>query len=278
MSDRALGGRQVEIVVQSTIPPETVVENVEASFARNTPRFAKLPNLGKRTGPVAIVGGGPSLKHELGSLKRFPGPIISCGSVHDYLIEHDIPIAYHCACDPEPVNTRWLRTPSKAVTYLIASQCHPDLFKALEGYDVRLWHATVILAATAKPLCDFRGEPEIPGADFVVGRAWPIAAVMGHKDVHFFGFDCSFPADCESQHAYAYDWVREEPVYVTCEHTGERFATVPGWLAQLNTFNKMLAMSAGQFTVTIHGESLAASMCCKPRKADLCQPSPLPEL
>lgn len=265
MSDRALGGRQVEIVVQSTIPPERILENVAASFLRDTPRFAKLPNLGKSTGPVAIVGGGPSLRQELNNLRCFPGPIISCGSVHDYLVENYIPIDYHVACDPEPVNTRWLSKPSQVLTYLIASQCHPDLFTALKGCDVRLWHATVIMSADGKPLCDFQGEPEIPGADFVIGRAWPIAAVMGHKDIHFFGFDCSFPADCESQHAYLYDWQREDPVYATCEHTGERFATVPGWMAQLNTFMKMLAMSAGQFEITIHGESLAASMCCKPR-------------
>ncbi len=260
-----MGGRRVEIVVQSTILPETVIANVEASFKRDTPRFAKMPNLGKSIGPVAIVGGGPSLKHEIENLKAFSGPIMGCGSVHDYLIEQGVPVDSHVICDPEAVVTRWLTKPRISVKYLVASQCNPALFERLEGYDVRMWHATVIMAATGEALCDFRGEPEIPGADFVVGRAWPIAAVMGHKDIHFFGFDCSFPSDCESQHAYDYDWIKEEPVYATCEHTGERFATVPGWMAQLNTFMKMLAMSAGQFTITIHGESLVASMCCKPR-------------
>src|ERR1700692_1436072 len=259
----ALGGRQVEIVVQSTILPERIIENVEASFARDTPRFSNLPNLGKSTGPVAIVGGGPSLRHEIGNLKVFPGPIIGCGSSHDFLIENKIPLTYHVNCDPEPIITKWFTKPQFGIIYLIASQCHPDLFEALDLCHVRMWHATVIKAATNKALCDFRGEPEIPGADFVVGRAWPIAAVMGHKDIHFYGFDCSFPPACDSQHAYPYDWTKEEPVYVTIEHTGERFATVPGWISQLNNFMKMLAMSGGQFQITIHGESLAASMCCK---------------
>lgn len=254
----------MEIVVKSTIPPELLVDNVQASLDRNTPRFADLPGLGTGTGPVAIVGGGPSLRSELENLKAFPGSIIGCGSVHDYLIDQGIPPKYHTLVDPDPIVTQWLTKPHTDVTYLVASQCHPDVFTRLSGHDIRLWHAFVI-RDDGTGFISFNGEPTIPGGDFVIGRAWPMAAVMGYSDLHFYGFDCSFPIGCKSQHAYDYEWAREEPCWATAEHTGEKFATTPGWMAQLNVFMKMLASSAGRFTVTIHGESLAASICCKPR-------------
>lgn len=257
-----LGGRQVEIVVKSAIPPELLLENVEASFNRNTPRFADMPKIGKDTRPIAIVGGGPSLRAELDNLNAFPGPVMGCGSVHDYLVGQGIYPDYHVVVDPCAVVVNWLKRPSPNVIYLIASQCHPNLFAVLDGQNVKLWHAFVVRDDGSK-FVDFHGEPTIPGGDFVIGRAWPLAAVLGHRDIHFYGFDCSFPIECSSQHAYDYEWDREEPCYATVEHTKERFVTTPGWMAQLNTFMKMLAASAGQFTVTIHGDSLVSSMCCK---------------
>ncbi len=257
------GGRPVEIVVRSTIPLSLVISNVAASMARGLPRFAETPGLGKAQGPIAIVAGGPSLNAEIENLRKFPGPIIACGTVHDHLIANGIVPRYQVFVDPDPIIATMV-SPVLGVTYLPASQCHTDLFDKLAGFDARLWHAFICDPDTGKEVVDFGDEPSVPGGDCVVLRAWPLATVLGHRSLHFFGFDCSFPDDCESQHAYSYDWEREEKCYITIRETGERFATAPGWLSQIEMFMKMLAMSRGQFEITIHGHSLVASMCCKP--------------
>lgn len=270
-----LGGQRVEVVVKSSIPKELVAANVEAAFARDLPRFHLMDGLGKATGPVAIIGGGPSLKTQMGALRDFPGPKIGCGSVNDFLVYQHVEPEYHLLCDPDPVMAKFVTWICTKTNYLVASQCHADVFDAIKNTvdsdqqraKVLLWHATVVDMETNQSIADFRGEPTISGGDAAVLRAWPLAAVMGFRDFHFFGFDCSFPPDCESQHAYAYGHDREDPIGVTVDHTGERFITTPGWIAQMNAFTRMLAMSHGQeFTVTIHGESLVASMCCKPRQ------------
>jgi hypothetical protein len=86
---------------------------------------------------------------------------------------------------------------------------------------------------------------------------------MGHREFHFFGFDLSFPLDCEGQHAYPYDYGHEEPVLIrTRNGAGRSFYTTPGWMAQLNVFLRLLMMSHDQFKVVIHGDSLVSDVCC----------------
>jgi hypothetical protein len=264
--DARLGGRPVDIVVQSSIPVEMLIANIGASFKRNSPRFASLPDLGKGTGPCAIVAGGPSLNDELSKLYTFPGPIIACGTVHDHLVQNGITPDYAVFVDPDPIIAKYLTCPNKNVCYLVASQCDEAVFAKLANYDIRMWHAYAANKDTWNEITDYHGEPTIPGGDNVVLRAWPIASVLGHRDIHFYGFDCSFPIDCKSQHAYDYDWVVEDPIGVTHEATGKRYISAPGWLAQLNVFMKMLALGVGQFNITIHGDNLVAAMCCKPSR------------
>lgn len=255
---------EVEFVVESGVA-QHAKRNVEASFARNLPRFHDMQGLGGATGAVAIVAGGPSLCGQLAVLRGFPGVIMGCGTVHDYLITNGVIPHYHINGEPDAdgVVLRWFQHPSPDVTYLLASHCPDDIFDALAAYDVRLWHLNVGGGGGAP---DFRGEPSLPGGHFIVARAWPLAAVMGYRDIHFFGFDCSFPEDCVSQHAYGYEWSREDPVAVIC---GDQcFISTPGLLSQLKTFTQMLTTSGKQFTITIHGDGLVATVM----KGKLCQP------
>lgn len=240
----------VEIIIESATSANAQ-RNIEASFARNLPRFHQMPELGKSIGPVAIVGGGPSLKAELENLRNFPGDVIGCGTVHDYLVTNGIIPKYHVNGEPDAdgVMLRWFQYPQVGTKYLLASHCPADIFDALSGYRIYVWH----LAVPDPP--DFRGESSIPGPHFIIGRAWPLAAILGYKDIHFFGFDCSFPEDCEDQHAYSYHWTKEEPVVAI--YRGRRFVTTPGLLSQLEAFSKM---RSSKFKVTVHGDSLAASI------------------
>jgi len=242
-----------------------VQDNVASAFARNPPRMWDIDGFGKGTGPAALVCGGPSLRDTMQELREFKGTVFSCGSVHDYLIENGIVPHYHVQVDPDLCDgdCRFLTRPHPDVTYLLASQCNPQFFDKLADYRVHLWHAHVV-GLNGEKIIDFRGERTIPGGDYAVLRAWPIAGVMGYREIEFFGFDLSFPKEDEAgQHAYPYNWEVEEPVLVTTrEGLGNSFFTTPGWMAQLQVFVRMLMLSAGQFKVTIHGDGLVADVCC----------------
>lgn len=245
----------VEFVADEVIPSGALA-NVEASLSRGLPRFHAMRGLGKAAGPVAIVGGGPSLG-DCSELRTFDGTIISCGTVHDHLQCNGVVPDYHVDSEPDAdgVMTRWLQFPDPYTIYLIASQCPPATFDALRRHTIVLWHCAATNDPSDGP--DFRGEPAIPGGCCNLLRAWPLAAVMGFKDIHFFGFDCSFPESCASQHAYAYDWTLDE--VCTAISGGKRFYTTLIWLNQMDVFVKMYRQAQGKFAITVHGDGLVAS-------------------
>lgn len=256
MDDQAAEWSLQEVkIVHDQVIPAAARRNVEASFARNLPRFHKMRGLGNATGTVAIVGGGPSLRDQLDNLRAYRGVIMSCGSVHDYLLENGVIPRCHIMGDPDAdgVTLRWVTRKGPGTTYLVASHCPPEVFDALAACDVRVWHLDV---GEGEGAPDFRGEPSVPGGHFIISRAWALAAIMGFRELDFFGFDCSFPDDCPSQHAYDYEWTREEPV--VAKFQGRRFVTTPGLLDQLATFVQQLHRAENKFSITVHGDCLAA--------------------
>ena len=251
----------MEYRVSFKVQPENdlavLQSNVNQALDSNLPRLTDL-SLGKESGPVAIVAGGPSLNDELENLRKFKGKIITCGSVHDFLIEQKIIPNYHVIYDPHKTVTKFLKKPHLDVIYLVTSQADPTIYNVLAKSKVYIWHA---LSLAGSSQINFRGEQEIPGGDGTVLRAWPLAGVLGFREIHFFGFDCSFPLDCPSRHAYDYDMENGETVTTTVEKSGRRFFTTLWMLNQLDYFVKSLLVCHKQFDVFIHGDSLVAEVC-----------------
>ena len=251
-------GRLVEFTYHSTVPWSLFLDNIDASLKRDLPRLLDVVPMGSATEPAAIVGGGPSLKSQIEKLKKFEGVIYGAGTVHDYLIENGIVPTYHVVMDPDVETFEFIKKPHPEVTYLLASQCHQKTFDALKGYKILLWHSFNTVNDEGKPIHDFNYERAIGGGDSVVLRAFPIAILLGHKKFSFFGFDCSFPLDCEDQHVYDYQHYREEPVSV--EVDGRKYYTTPGLMIQLRSFITYITLSEG-LEVSVNGDNLVAALC-----------------
>ena len=73
---------------------EDILENISLSkdiaIERNLRQIHELKEW-REQAPIAIVGGGPSLKDNIKELKQYKS-IIACGSVHDFLIENGWPV------------------------------------------------------------------------------------------------------------------------------------------------------------------------------------------
>lgn len=225
---------------------------IAGAISRGLPDFFNLPGIGKWKGrPAALAAGGPSLRTTLGELREIPD-VIACGSTHDYLIENGVIPKYAVCCDPEPSNSAsFYRRPDKRVTYLIASCCHADVFDALAGQDVYLWHTAG--AGTQFP----EGTRTIGGGCTVTLKAINLAIVMGYFDLHFFGFDSSF-ADGED-HAYAHP-VGRKVMPVKIGHDGRVYQTSPEFLAQAQHFQEMVREHGRMFNPIVHGDGLIAGM------------------
>ena len=177
----------VETKVKYVATPEEHQANVRAAVALGLPSLER----GTVTSePLALVCAGTSLKQTRREL-RFFDKILTCSGAHEYLIDHGIVPTWHMEGDPRAHKAVFVRRPHKRVEYLIASSCHPAVFKALTGYNVKIWHslvdATHLLTLDHYPV----GHWVLTGGTNVGLRALVVARVMGFVNIHIFGMDCS---------------------------------------------------------------------------------------
>lgn len=178
-----------------------------AAMERRLPTFRDCVNA---SATWAIIGGGPSISHEvevIRALKRRGAHIVSVNKTHDWLLDRGIVPWGHVLLDPKDWVADYVKRPRKDVRYFLASQCHPDTFEALRNYPVFLWHAGQDFDEGAEPNCYLRENwPRkpwfvVPGATTVGLRAMQLGHMMGADSFRLFGLDSS-RADGKL-HAYA---------------------------------------------------------------------------
>lgn len=137
---------------------------------------------------ISIVGFGPSLKR---TWKQLSGEILACNGAHDWLIERGVIPKFGMFFDATPVLTEFIH-PHPDVTYLIASRCHRNVFEALEGYKVHVWHAGGD-PDIEELLCEYRRmEPILGGGTAGVTRSMVVVTPMGYGNLKIYGADSSF--------------------------------------------------------------------------------------
>ena len=148
-----------------------------------------------RNKPIALIGGGASLNSQVDRINGFDH-VMTCGSAHDHLIEMGIIPNFALAVDAKVDAVDYFRKPQDITSYLLASQCHPNLYERLAGRKIAMWH---FLGQCDDPSV-FRGEAQINWGCMVGVLAVQMALYLGFQELHFFGFDCSYVAD--EHHAY----------------------------------------------------------------------------
>lgn len=220
------------------------------------------------TGSVSIVAGGPSIKDSLGELaarKRLGETIWAANGAHDFLIENGVIPSCMVMMDGSDILPEAVENPRADITYLVASQCAPGIFEALEGCPVKVWH---VYADFADPILARDGrECFMVGGGGTVGlRAMNLAATMGYDLIRVFGIDSSY-GEGELEHAYpsrgddaAAADVRHGRVLDV--RVGERtFKARPWMIRQALDFQAQAkTMLAAGIKVAVHGDGLIPHM------------------
>lgn len=183
---------------------EQIDANIEASITRRSRSFIELIN--SNTGAVSIVGSGPSLKDTWRSIR---GDVIACNAANQFLLERGVIPKYVMIFDADVLAEEFVTTPHKDVTYLLASRCHPNLFKRLEGFNVVVWHALGDLNVQA--ILERRGvmEPMCGGGSAAVTRTMFLAQALGYRHLHLYGADSSYNNE-ETRVRYARSAIERE--------------------------------------------------------------------
>ena len=207
---------------------------------------------------IAVVCYGPSLRKTWKELRNFK-KIMTCSGAHKFLIDKGIIPTWHVDLDPREHKVRMLGTPHKDVQYLMASCCHPSMFKKLEGFDVKLWHIFANETNKELPTVYPRGDWILTGGNNVGMRCLVMARLLGYKNMEIFGMDCSFPKD--SGHHAGGHLNPSKRVYET-PYDGKMYYCEPVMLEYARQFfHEIEQLPDVRFKV--HGEGLLQHMIFK---------------
>lgn len=251
------------------VPSHIVEANTHHNIKRDLPKLQYRPDYGMWKGrPLAIVGGGPSLKTTLCELREF-SDVMVCGSAHDYVVEQGIIPTYAVACEPNNAPgdrvVDFIRKPQREIEYLFSTTCDPTVFDEMKDYRICMWNNAGGIDDSV-----FNGEPAVNGGCTVTLRAINIAILLGYHDLHMFGFDSSFEHEVEN-HAY-FSGPGEEKnwsnwLYVRIgDEFGRQFKTTRGWIQQAHHFQEMLQHTGWMFNPVIHGDGMIAEIMRQRRK------------
>lgn len=202
---------------------EQVIANIRANAGRDLPCIDY--------SMICVCGSGPSLKDHVETIRKRVARgfrVAAVNGAYKFLLEHDIVPDYFFMVDArQGMNLHFVENPHPNTLHVIASQCHPEIFDALEGYRVALWQVDNYKGA-GDAIRELAPKATIFGGATNVGQSSLVPlALMGYRIMHLFGFDGPIRSDAPleeapKQHAFLQAQNdAEEKVEVFFE--GERF-------------------------------------------------------
>jgi hypothetical protein len=226
----------MEIQLFCVTPDEELFPRIRENCARVKDRVRVVP---AHEGAAVLVAGGPSMRDRIHAIRmrHLAGQkIFALNGAAKFLNDHAIIPDYQVLLDPQPYLRSYL---GLAKEYLIASQCHPDVFEAIEA--PKLWHIATEHAE--------ENTPQHPDGDCLVGGGYTVgltamclAYAMGYRTLHLYGYDSSVTK--EGDHAYPHPVYGSslkyevEPVAVVTIG-GQKFRTTLTLAKQAEVFPKL---------------------------------------
>ena len=248
------GITRVELDAVCNTAKEQIHDNVRSACERDLEWFDF--DWSHHNGEVCIVGGAPSLKNELDTLRRRQGygqEIWALNGAYNYLKAQGILPDAHVILDARPENVVFVSNPDKDTRYYISSQCHPSIFDALEGFNVTLFH------------CQSEGVQELLGGErdrpvhllgagtTVAMKAMIIAELSGFRIMHLIGIDSCYYGD--EHHSYEQAWNNKEPI-MDLIYGDRTFKCAPWMVGQAQDFMEYAQRFNG--VITVAGDGLLA--------------------
>lgn len=155
---------------------------------------------------------------------------------------------YWAACDPQEELIQFLDDPPEETTYLLATKVHPNVFDRLVGLGrrVAVWHCDdYALPDDADPMAI------IPCAVSITLCSFPLACMLGYRDIHTYGWDGCYLGGEGYAHPQKHD---QTPITVTL---GDRaFPTTVSWACEAEDAVARLTLDQGLYDLTAHGPGL----------------------
>ena len=222
---------------------DDITRNIEHSLEQDYIPFNEL--VGTKSGAVAVVGSGPSLKTNWQELRDFDGDIVACNASCQFLLEKGVVPDYMMCFDADPLVMEFF-TPHPDITYLLASRIPPKVFEILKGCRIVIWHAAGDEKIREKLEEDERMEPMIVGGSAAVTRAMMLVLPIGYDDLHIYGGDSSFANGDTHIRKSTTD---ERRMSIKC---GDRVFEIAPWMTMQVEDLKLLAPLLKKLGIKLH--------------------------
>lgn len=267
-----VGGMTAIPIIQGVnTSEEDRLANVRSAVQRDLLWFTGFGDEGKS---VAIVCGAPSMKDSLPEIRaqqRRGTRIVSVNAVWRFLVDNGITPDVNIMLDARPQMAAMTEGAPESMRWLLAGQCHPSVFDALEGRDVVLWHNGYGDNSAIREILDpwWEGANErpcilVPGGCTVGLRALWLATFSGFRTIHMYGIDGSY-ADDGAHHAYP-QALNDQEATIQVQR-GEKTYTCSLWMVRqasefVQTWNDLRAFTdpasgrPAPVTIHVHGRGL----------------------
>lgn len=138
-----------------------------------------------------VAAYGPSL-HD--TWERIPEDedLVTCSGSMKFLLQRGRKPTFHVDMDPRPHKLAFLRDAPDGVTYYLASVCHPQMWKLMEGKYIYAWHFYC-----GKESVKWVAENDPAHAVIVAGSSVGLGAIrigieLGYRKFRIYGIDNSF--------------------------------------------------------------------------------------
>lgn len=185
---------------------------------------------------ICICASGPSLADHLEDIRARQDAGFSVASMngsHNFLIENGIVPDYYFQIDARGGNLSFLERANNHTTYVIGSQCQPEIFDALDSRKVKIWQVDNYEGAAAA-IREKSPRATIFGGAYNVGQSClnPIFA-MGYRIWHLFGYDGSMREG--EKHAFRQNQNEGDEVHAFL-YRGKEYWATPTMAHHADTF------------------------------------------
>ncbi len=243
---------------------DRLLEAIKHNILRPLPQLRACPF---RKESVVLAAGGPSLAkdwEELETKVKAGAKLCTVNATHNYCIERGLIPSIHIQLDARPFNVRFVQPPQKKTLYCLASQCHPDVFDALNGFNVAIYHCDTG-SGEAEMLDEFYFAPTgvrrwafIEGGSTVTLRSLTVLRVLGFKRMDVYGFDSCMIDD---EH-HSYEQKENETTPLEDVIVDGRTFHCHSWMAeQAVDFMGLMKHRGKNFDdIRVHGDGLIAAL------------------
>lgn len=240
--------------------------SIDAALASGYPDLHVL--IGELDGKAAvIVGGGPSADLQVEHLERLVrdgASLIAIERMLPWCLGHGLVPDYVVIMDASDDVTEGLHTLPTTTRYLVATQCQPSVFDALNGLDVAIFNTPQRGVDMADLWHKHNREvvTQINSGGSVVLCAMSLAMTLGARHLHIFGFDCHVTGSTYAE-GIAGVGTQDDTFEVSAKGSVQRYRTTAAYLSFAQQFFKLMEMARQEElieSVRVYGDSLVKAI------------------